>query len=339
MLLDSAIYRDGAWVSGGMSPLEAIETSRGGAGDLVWIGLLRPEPSELQQLAEALDLHPLAVQDCLRGHQRSKLEQFGDMTFLVLQPAVYDDDKETVTCSEVSLFVGRDFVLSVHNDRSVDVTATRHRLERHPEILRRGPYVVVWAICEQVIADYTPVLLGVENDIDQIEVDLFSELHASAVSKRIFALQREVIDLQHATTPLGEMLDRLQVVVEQMTGSAQTPALQDLDDRAQHVVDKVEVFRSTLDSAMAVHSTLVEEQNNAIMREMTEQGLEQADQSKKVAAWAAILFAPSLVAGIYGMNFDNMPELHWEFGYPMALLIMVGFSTTLYIVFKRRGWL
>ncbi len=205
--------------------------------------------------------------------------------------------------------------------------------------MRSGPYVVVWAICEQVIADYTPVLIGVENDIDQIEVELFSEQHASAVSKRIFALQREVIDLQHATSPLGEMLDRLQAIVRETTGRDDTPVLQDLDDRAQHVVDKIEVFRSTLDSAMAVHSTLVEEQNNAIMREMTQQGLEQADQSKKVASWAAILFAPSLIAGIYGMNFDNMPELHWEYGYPMALLIMVAFSSTLYVLFKRRGWL
>jgi len=338
VLLDSAIYRDGDWIAGGMPPLEAIRSAREN-GDMVWIGLLKPEPDELQRLAEVLDLHPLAVADCLRGHQRSKLERFGEQTFVVLQPAVYHDNTETVVCSEVNIFVGKDFVLSVHADRSIDVTATRHRIERHPDVLRQGPYVVVWAICEQVVADYTPVLIGVEDDIDQIEVQLFSDTEVAAVSKRIFALTREVIDLEHATAPLAEMLTRLQGIVTEMSGQPDAPAFHDLNDRAKHVVDRIDIFRTTLHSAMSVHSTLVEEQNNEAMRIMSEQGLKQADQSKKIASWAAILFAPSLVAGIYGMNFDNMPELHWEYGYPMALLIMLAFSTTLYIVFKRRDWL
>jgi len=204
-------------------------------------------------------------------------------------------------------------------------------------VLAIGPYAVVWAVCDDIIDQYLPVAQGVENDIDEIEDELFSG--DPTVSKRIFGLQREVIDLQHATTPLLSMLDRLQKIVMEVTGQPEAPAFRDVDDHARIVVEQVDTFRATLDSALTVHATMVDQENNEAMRRMAESGLQQNEQVKKVSGWAAILFAPTLVGTIYGMNFRYMPELNWVFGYPMALGLMLATSLTLYTVFKRKGWL
>jgi magnesium transporter len=259
------------------------------------------------------------------------------MTFLVLQPARYMDENETVEFGEVHIFVGPGYVITVRHAENPNLATVRHRLEGSPHILALGPYSVVWAVCDDIIDQYLPVVKGIENDIDEIEDELFSG--DPSVSKRIFGLQREVIDLQHATTPLVPMLDELQHIVMEVTGEPEAPAFRDVDDHARRVVEKVEAFRVTLASALTVHATMVEQENNEAMRRMAEFGLEQNDQVKKVSGWAAILFAPTLVAGIYGMNFKIMPELHWPLGYPMALGLMLATSVTLYTVFKRKGWL
>jgi magnesium transporter len=334
-LVDAAVYVQGARVAGG-SAAETIAQARSLHG-MAWIGLYRPTEAEMRDMAVLLDLHPLAVEDTLKGHQRAKLERFGDSTFIVLQPARYLDASETVEIGEVHLFIGEDYVITVRHAENPDLAAIRRRLEQSPDVLAQGPYAVAWAICDDVVDQYAPVLAGLENDIDEIEDELFSG--DAGVSKRIFGLQREVVDLQHATSPLVDMFDRMQTIVMGTTGKAEAPAFRDVDDHAQRIADKVDTFRQTLASALTVHSILVEQRSNEEMRRMTEFGLEQNDQVKKVSAWAAILFAPTLVGTIYGMNFDYMPELHWAIGYPLALLAMLGTSVTLYIVFKRRGWL
>ena len=335
-VIDTAVYVDGAGVTRGATPADAIADARA-RGGIVWIELRSPEPAELESLVEPLGLHPLAVRDALHGHERSKLEQFGDMVFLVLQPMRYIDESERLESSEVDIFAGIDYVVTVQNDDLVDAASVHRDVEEHPEILRKGTFGIVWALMSAVISGYGPVLDGVENDIDEIEEDLFSD--KPKVSKRIFSLQREVIDLQHATDPLRDMLDRLQDIVRASAHVASAPAFHDLDDRARHVIDKIHGFRHTLDSALTVHASLVDQQSNEEMRRMTEFGLQQNDQVKKISSWAAILFAPTLVGTIYGMNFDFIPELHWRFGYPWALGLMVVTSTTLYFVFKRRDWL
>ncbi|MGC5170749.1 magnesium and cobalt transport protein CorA [Microbacterium sp. DT81.1] len=334
-LVDAAVYVEGRRESDG-SIADVITQART-RGGMAWIGLYRPNESEMRQLALLLDLHPLAVEDTLKGHQRAKLERYGDKTFLVLQPARYLDESETVEFGEVHLFIGLDFVITVRHAENPDLAAVRRRLEATPEVLAQGPYAVAWAICDDVVDQYAPVVAGLENDIDEIEDELFSG--DPNVSKRIFGLQREVIDLQHATVPLVDMFDRMQQIVTASTGKAEAPAFRDVDDHAKRVVDRVDTFRATLGSALTVHATLVEQQSNEEMRRMTEFGLEQNDQVKKVSSWAAILFAPTLVGTIYGMNFDNMPELHWQFGYALALTLMAATSITLYLVFKRKGWL
>ena len=334
-LVDAAVYRDGRRVSGGTA-VEVLTEARANGG-MAWVGLYRPDAEEMRAIAEVLDLHPLAVEDTLVGHQRAKLERYGDMTFLVLQPARYMDASETVEFGEVHVFVGADYVITVRHAENPDLATVRHRLEGSPEILHHGSYAVVWAICDVVVDQYLPVVAGVENDVDEIEDELFSR--DPEVSKRIFGLQREVIDLQHATAPLVSMFDRLQKIVMEVTGASETPAFRDVDDHARLVVEQVDTFRATLDSALTVHATMVEQENNEAMRRMAELGLKQNDQVKKVSGWAAILFAPTLVGTIYGMNFVHMPELEWVFGYPMALGLMVATSVTLYAVFKGRGWL
>ena len=333
---DTQVYADGAPVARGAAPLEAIRDARR-RGGFVWISLRRPGPDELHEIATDLGLHPLAVADCLRGHQRAKLEHFGETTFLVLQPARYVDASESVEFTEVDVFMGADFIVTVVDESLADAREARSALEAHPEILTKGTFAVAWAIFQQLIDSYVPVLDGVEHDIDEIEEQLFSR--DPDVAERIFKLQREVIALQRATAPLGEMLDRMQRIVVAATGAAEAPAFRDADDRARHVDARVAGFKHTLDSALTVNATLADEARNEEMKRLTEFGLQQNEQVKKISSWAAILFAPTLVGTIYGMNFDDMPELSWTFGYPLALLAMVATSSTLYVVFKRRGWL
>lgn len=334
-LVDAAVYRDGRRILSG-SAAEVLHEAQA-FGGMAWVGLYRPDAAEMHEIAKALDLHPLAVEDTLVGHQRAKLERYGDMTFLVLQPARYMDDSETVEFGEVHIFVGPGYVITVRHAENPNLAAVRHQLEAHPQVLALGPFAVVWAVCDDIIDQYLPVVKGIENDIDEIEDALFSG--DPAVSKRIFGLQREVIDLQHATTPLVPMLDELQHIVMEHTGEPEAPAFRDVDDHARRVVEKVEAFRITLGSALTVHATMVEQENNEAMRRMAEFGLQQNEQVKKVSGWAAILFAPTLVGTIYGMNFHYMPELNWVFGYPMALGLMLATSLTLYFVFKGKGWL
>ncbi|QIG40192.1 magnesium and cobalt transport protein CorA [Microbacterium sp. 4R-513] len=335
-LIDSAVYLGGRRAEGGRDPARIVTEARA-QGGMAWISLSRTDADELQTLADVLGLHPLAVRDCLKGHQRSKLERYDDMTFVVLQPARYFDDRETVECSEVDLFVGPDYVVTVDSDDQIDDEVVRRNLDAHPQILAKGPYAVLWGMVEHVLTGYGPVLSGLENDIDEIEDQLFS--NDENVSRRIFKLQREVIDLQHATAPLPDMLERVQDIVAGSTKPGAAPAFHDVEDTARHLMDRVDAFKHTLESALGVHATLVEQANSEAMRRMTEFSITQNDQVKKVSSWAAILFAPTLVGTIYGMNFQYMPELSWPWGYPMALTLMVATSVTLYFLFKRRGWL
>jgi magnesium transporter len=335
-VIDAGVYVGGRRVGGRLQPVDAVREARS-QGGIAWISLSRPRPEELQRLADVLELHPLAVRDSLKGHQRSKLERYDELLFVVLQPARYFDDRETVECSEVDLFVGTDYIVTVDSDDRIDDEVVRTKLEHQPEVLANGTLAVLWAMMEHVLLEYRPVLVGVENDIDEIEDEIFS--HDELVSRRIFKLQREVIDLQHATSPLPDMLVRIQDEIATADHGSTAPPFHEVEDSARQVTDRVAAFRHTLTSALDVHSTLVEQANNEAMRRMTEFSITQNDQVKKVSSWAAILFAPTLVGTIYGMNFTYMPELDWQWGYPLALGLMVATSASLYFVFKGRGWL
>lgn len=317
-------------------PATALAAARA-AGGMLWVGLSRPTREQVHELADVFGLEPLGVASALRTHQRSKLDRYGEHLFVVVQPAQYDDAAETVECHEVDLFVGEDFFIAISPDGQVDLEKLRVLLEEHPEVLDRGPYGVLWATFEFVTRGYRDVLDGIEHDIDEIEVQLFGD--DDEVSHRIFALQREVIDLGHATAPLPDMLLRLQRIVENRFHVDDAPAFREVADRARYVDARVSAFRGTLDSALTVHSSLVDQRRNEAMQRMTETSLEQNDQVKKISSWAAIGFAPTLVAGIYGMNFRTMPELDWPWGYPFAIALMAAVSAGLYVVFKKNDWL
>lgn len=317
-------------------PAAALAVARR-VGGMLWVSMTRPSDAQVHDLAGALGLAPLGVASTLRTNQRSKLDRFGDHLYVVLQPAQYDDAAETVECHEVDVIVGDDVFVASSADGAVDIEALRAKVEEHPDILDRGPYGVLWGAFEFVTRGYRGVLDGVEHDIDEIEEQLFGD--DDDVSRRIFALQREVIDLGHATAPLEDMLDRLQRLVDDRTDDPSPPAFAEIADRARYIDARVSAFRSTLDNALTVHATILDGRRNDAMQRMTEQSIEQNGQVKKISSWAAIGFAPTLVAGIYGMNFRYMPELDQTWGYPFALALMVAVSAALYVVFKKNDWL
>jgi magnesium transporter len=298
---------------------EAVREQHG----VAWIGLYRPTEEEFAAVDEEFDLHPLAVEDAIKAHQRPKLERYGQTLFVVLRPARYLDESETVEFGEIHVFVGEDFVITVRHGEAPALSEVRRQLEDEPELLRRGPEAILHAIVDRVVDDYAPVVEGLENDIQEIETEVFGG--NPDVSLRIYKLSREVIEFQRAIGPLAGVLEDLIEDERLEIDSEVRRYLRDVRDHALRVTERVEGFRELLNNILDVNLTLV--------------GIRQNDEVKRISAWAAILFAPTLVAGIYGMNFEYMPELGWVFGYPFALTLMVLVSLTLYLIFKRRGWL
>ena len=239
---------------------------------------------------------------------------------------------------ELHVFTGEDFVVTIRHAEAPDLGRVRDRLEQAPALLRLGPEAVLYAILDEVVDEYAPVVAGLENDVDEIEDQLFKG--DRAVSRRIYELSREVIEFQRATRPLLDMLASLEAGFDKYKVDLELQrSLRDVHDHVIRIVERADSFRALLQNALTVQATLVGQQQNDEMRSLTETSLAQNEEVKKISAWAAILFAPTLVGTIYGMNFDHMPELHWLFGYPLALALMLVTSATLYLVFKRRSWL
>jgi magnesium transporter len=256
----------------------------------------------------------------------------------VLRPARYLDQEEKVEFGELHVFLGPDYVVTIRHAESPDLARVRRRLEDSAALLRLGPEAVLYAIMDQVVDEYGPVVARLENDIDEIEDQLFSG--NPAVSRRIYDLTREVIEFQRTTRPLLNILAALEAGFDKYNVDVELRRdLRDVQDHVIRVVDRVDSFRALLQNALTVHTAVVAQQQNDEMRSLTEASLSQNEEVKRISAWAAILFAPTLVGTIYGMNFDHMPELRWQFGYPMAILAMVATGFILYLVFKKVHWL
>jgi magnesium transporter len=336
-VVDNAIYVGGHRTSDPSSLDQTFEEMSARQG-MAWIGLYRPDEGELREIVEEFGLHPLAVEDALSGHQRPKLDHYGDSVFIVLRPARYLDSREEVEFGEVHVFVGPGFIVTVRHAESPDLARVRTRLEGDPELLAKGPMAVLYGIVDEVVDEYGPVVAGLENDIDEIEDQLFA--NDPAVARRIFSLTREVVEFQRAVGPLIPILERLQIEAESFGIDVEVGrGFRDVHDHVIRIAERSAGYRTILENALLLHGTLVTQRQNEAMAEMTEFGLTQNEQVKKVSGWAAILFAPTLVGTIYGMNFEYMPELHWALGYPMALGLMAATSLTLYGIFKRKGWL
>ncbi|MFD8719960.1 magnesium and cobalt transport protein CorA [Streptomyces sp. NPDC059629] len=337
-IVEAALYRDGVRVSTPATLAETYRELRDQPSGMAWIGLARPTSGELLSLAAEFDLHPLAVEDAMEAHQRPKLERYGDTLFVVLRAARYLDAPEEVDFAELHVFVGPDFVITVRHGAAPDLSAVRSRMEDSPDLLKLGPEAVLYAILDAVVDGYAPVVAGVQNDIDEIETEVFRG--EPEVSRRIYELSREMVEFQRATRPLVGMLHGLMAgFTKYETDEELQRYLRDVADHVTHISERVDGFRQALTEILTVNATLVTQQQNAEMRALAEAGFEQNEEIKKISSWAAILFAPTLVGTIYGMNFSHMPELHWGFGYPFAIGLMGVVCASLYVIFKRRDWL
>ncbi len=336
MIVDNAIYVDGHRAAEPDSLHETYEACRKQHG-VAWIGLYKPTEEEFSSVTEEFELHRLAVEDAIKAHQRPKLERYDGTIFLVLRPARYIDETETVEFGEVHVFVGEEFVVTVRHGEAPDLKRVRSRMEEEPDLLRRGSEAILHAILDQVVDDYGPVVEGLENDIDEIETEVFGG--SPSVSRRIYQLSREVIEFQRATRPLADILGSLIKEDDDDMDPEVRRYLRDVQDHAIRVEEQVAGFRELLQNILSVNLTLVGLSQNEEVKVLSEASIEQNNEVKKISSWAAILFAPTLIGTVYGMNFDHIPELHWLLGYPFAVVLMGIVSCTLYLVFKRRGWL
>jgi magnesium transporter len=323
MIVDCAVYEGGRRRSGELSLHGASEACRQD-GAFVWLGLFEPSPDELDSVRREFDLHELAVEDALHAHQRPKLEVFDDTLFVVLKPARYIDSEEVVETGEIHLFVSDAFVVAVRHGEASSLSEARKRLERRSELLAAGTGGVLYAIVDKVVDDYEPVVEGLAQDIQQIEAQVFSTDRTNPV-ERIYKMEREVLEFSRAVTPLTPAIDRLARGHFAIINDELHEYFRDVHDHLLRESQRIDGFRDLLSSALQANLTQVSVRQNEDMRRIT--------------AWVAILAVPTMVAGIYGMNFKHMPELGWTYGYPAVLLVTLTICAVLYRRFRRAGWL
>ncbi len=324
MIVDCAVYEDGMRRTGSIELSSALEEGRRRTDGFVWIGLAEPDDDELATVAEGFHLHPLAVEDATKAQQRPKLEVYGDNLFLVVKAARYVDREEVVELSQLMLFIGKGFVVTVRHGESDVFAEVRSTIEKVPDELGCGPLGVLHAVLDRVVDDYATVLRGLDVDIEEIEKQVFSEITANH-GQRIYKLKREVLEFRQAVEPLGEPLQQLMGGRIPQAGSVPVEYFRDVHDHVLRVADRIRVVDALLDSALDVNLTQVSVRQNEDMR--------------KISAWVAIAGVSTLIAGVYGMNFEHLPELGWILGYPFALALMASSSLYLYFQFRRRGWL
>src|SRR3954452_20285049 len=325
MIVDCAVYEEGRRKEGDLDLRDASEASRSGdEGSFVWIGLRDPSEEEFDSVSREFYLHELAVEDAVKAHQRPKIEEYGDTVFIVLKTAHYHDDTETVEIGEINLFVGQGFLISVRHGGPSPLNDVRKNIESRPDMLRCGPGAVMHAIIDRVVDDYEPVLAGIEDDIEETEEDVFSPSPANPV-ERIYKLKREVLSMHKATAPLIDPLQHL--------AKGDYPHVhEDIQDYFRDIYDHVARANDAIDA--------MREMLNGILDANTAQvSVRQNEDTRKISAWVAIAAVPTLLAGIWGMNFRHMPELTWRIGSPAALLIIATVCLFLYRTFKRAGWL
>jgi magnesium transporter len=324
MIVDCAHYSGGKRQHDHpISPEEAAKMARGGP-NFVWLGLHEPDAEEMEAVAEAFDLPELAVEDASHAHQRPKLEDYEDNKyFVVLRPARYDDAKEEVQFGEINLFIGSGYVIAVRHGEASELSAARRRLEARPDLLELGAASAVWAIVDKVVDDYRPVVDGLENDLEEVEDDIFT--HRGDATQRIYFLKREVIEFHRAVAPLLAPLEALERGAFRVVDPKLQSFFRDVADHARRVDEMVMSQRELLTSILEANLALLSVRQNEVVR--------------AISAWAAIIAVPTFIASVYGMNFEHMPELDSRLGYPLALLVMLGCIVVLHRFFRRIDWL
>jgi magnesium transporter len=324
VIVDCAVYDGGLRKEGPVALEEATEVAAASPDGFVWIGVHDPDPEEFDSLAREFKLHPLAVEDALHPHQRPKLDVYGDTLFMVLKTARYVDRVEVVEIGQVMLFLGPNFVVSVRHGQAGALSDVRAELERDPERLRWGPAAVLHAVADRVVDEYNVVARGLDNDVDEIESEVFSDDRQNH-ARRIYRLKREVLEFRRAVAPLTEPINRLTSGRLRLVPEELKPYFSDVQDHLLREAEHVEGLDLLLTGALNANLANV--------------GVRQNEDMRKISAWVAIIAVPTAIAGIYGMNFEFIPELEWRFGYPFALGLMVVCCLGLYRSFKKRGWL
>lgn len=332
--VDCGVYSMGARLPGkythGAAVAKVRELRAAGAEAFVWIGLHEPDQHQMQAVADVFGLHELAVEDAVCAHQRPKLERYDQTLFLVLKTVSYVEHesvvnaREIVETGEIMVFVGPDFVVTVRHGEHSGLAGVRHRLDESPTILTLGPYAVMHAIADHVVDSYLEVTALVETDIDTIEQTVFSS-HTQTDIESIYLLKREVVELRHSVNPLTMALQRLLSDHNDLISKEVRRYIRDVHDHNSQAADQITGFDDMLSSL--------------VQAALGKVGMEQNADMRKISAWVAIAAMPTMIAGIYGMNFDNMPELHWHYGYFAVLTVMVLVCTALYRTFRHNHWL
>jgi magnesium transporter len=323
VIVDCAHYADGKRQHASPISLEEAARCATGNGDFVWLGLREPSNEEMEEAARLFDLHELAVEDAELAHQRPKLEDYNGNYFVVLRTARYEEERETVHFGEIHMFVGPGYVVTVRHGEASSLASARQRLEERPDLLKLGPASVVWAVLDKVVDDYEPVVSGIEDDIEEVEQQIFDE--HSEPTERIYLLKREVIEFHRAAWPLLGPLEALERGAVTEIDDELRDFFRDVADHARRVDEQVNSQRELLTSILEANLALVSVRQNDVV--------------KKISSWAAIIAAPTFIASVYGMNFEHMPELRSELGYPLVLIFMAVLVAALVTFFRRIKWL
>jgi magnesium transporter len=328
-IVDCAVYRGGHRVPEHCTWQEAIEATRAPDSGFCWIGLHEPSASQLAGIAVRLGLHPLAVEDAVSAHQRPKLERYENSLFAVVKTVHYNDDGtqsvEVVETGEVMVFLGKDFVVTVRHGEHGNLRWLRQRLEADSAQLAHGPSVILHAIMDHVVDDYLRVTQQVQSDVDDIETSVFDGVSRRSETGRIYLLKREVVELRRCVAPLANPLRNLAAGTSPLIADEIATYFRDVEDHLQQVVEQVASFDDLL--------------NTLVGANLAQAGVQQNEDMRKISAWVAIASVPTAVAGIYGMNFEHMPELTWTYSYPVVLIGIVSICISLHRAFKRNGWL
>ena len=323
MIMDYALYRNGERALDGSTISELIASARKDGGFL-WVGVSEPTSAEFDGLIQDFQFHPLAIEDAITAKQRPKLETYEGMTFVVVRTTFYEERASQVTTGEILTFIGDHYIVVVRHGEGSPLTGVRSRLEQNPGLLKLGPYAVLHAIVDRVIDSYIAIAAELEKDVIEVEQSVFSDRKAYN-SEKIYFLKRELLEFSHAIHPLQVPLQRLAVDFNDIVPDELAPFFRDTLDHLHSAVDIADALDNLLTSALSADLAHVQVQQNEDMR--------------KITSWVALASTPTMMAGIYGMNFKHMPELHWTFGYPLVLSVMVAVTSFLYYKFKKSGWL
>jgi magnesium transporter len=321
VIVDMALYENGVRREGDVDLDQAYEACRR-PEVFAWIGLHEPTTEEFDSVRREFGLHELAVEDAIKAHQRPKIEVYGESLFVVLKPAWYVEEGDQVELGEILVFVGDGFVITVRHGE-MPLHEVRLRLEGRSDLLKLGPGAALYAVIDHVVDGYGPVIAALDYDIRQVESEVFSDTGNPA--ERIYKLKREVLELHGAIAPLVDPLERLERGDFGFTPEELAPYFRDVKDHVLRYAREVDAFRELLTSILTAN--------------LTQSSVRQNEDVRKISAWAAIIAVPTLISGIYGMNFEHMPELGWRIGYPLALALMAGACLLLYRTFRRAGWL